>query len=129
MRPTRADLAHPSPPEMASYAPAAIGAAIDAGCAFFVRRFAPFAGVAVFFAGLIPSFFAFRASRYFLIFVFATSLCFAHTIPKTGAAGFLQPGTGQNCFGGFFRAFLAIGIGTTFAGRPGRRTPRAVSTA
>jgi hypothetical protein len=37
-----------------------------------------------------------RASRYFLIFTLATSLCFAHTMPKTGAAGFLQPGTGQS---------------------------------
>ena len=37
------------------------------------------------------SFFAFRASRYFLILLFATSLCFEHTIPKTGAAVFSDP--------------------------------------
>lgn len=37
-----------------------------------------------------------RASRYFLILVLGTSLCFAQTIPKIGAAGFLQPGTGQS---------------------------------
>jgi hypothetical protein len=42
------------------------------------------------------SFLALRASRYFLIFDLATSLCFEQTIPKTGAAGFLQPGTGQS---------------------------------
>src|SRR5882724_5604877 len=32
------------------------------------------------------------------------SLCLAHTMPKTGAAGFLQPGTGQSCLGAFLRA-------------------------
>ena len=42
------------------------------------------------------AFFAFRASRYFLILLFAMSLCFAQTIPKIGAAVFLQPGTGQS---------------------------------
>jgi cation transport ATPase len=38
------------------------------------------------------SFLARRPSRYLLILAFGTSLCFAQTIPKTGAAGFLQPG-------------------------------------
>jgi hypothetical protein len=42
------------------------------------------------------AFFAFLCSRYFRILLLATSLCFAHTIPKTGAAGFLHPGTGQS---------------------------------
>jgi hypothetical protein len=42
------------------------------------------------------SFFARRASRYFLMRLFFTSLCFAQTMPKTGAAGFLQPGMGQS---------------------------------
>ena len=42
------------------------------------------------------AFFALRASRYFRILLFATSRCFPHTIPNTGAAGFLQPGTGQS---------------------------------
>lgn len=42
------------------------------------------------------SFFARRASRYFLIAAFGRSLCFAQTIPKTGAARFVQPGTGQS---------------------------------
>jgi len=56
---------------------------------FLARRF-------VILAALMPSFLALRASRYFLIFVFATFLCFAQTIPKTGAPGFRQPGTGQS---------------------------------
>jgi hypothetical protein len=56
-------------------------------------------------------------------------LCSAQTIPKTGAAGFLQPGTGQSCVGGIFRGFKAIATGKTFAGRTGRRTPSALSTA
>jgi hypothetical protein len=42
------------------------------------------------------SFFTLRASRYLRIFDLATPLCFAQTMPKTGAALFLQPGTGQN---------------------------------
>ena len=42
------------------------------------------------------TFFARRASRYFLIVAFGRSLCFAQTIPKTGAARLAQPGTGQS---------------------------------
>ena len=51
-----------------------------------------------------PFFFAFafwalRASRYFLISALGRSLCLAQTIPKTGAARLLQPGTGQSWIG------------------------------
>jgi hypothetical protein len=69
------------------------------------------------------AFLARRASRYFLIFDLATSLCFAHTIPKIGAAVFLQPGTGQNWRGGFLRVFLATAetAVAAFGGRPGPR--------
>jgi hypothetical protein len=38
---------------------------------------------------------AFRWARYFLIRPLATSLCSEQTIPNTGAARFLHPGTGQ----------------------------------
>src|SRR5450631_3892973 len=93
-----------------------------AGANFLVRRFEIC-------AGLIPSFLAFRASRNFLIFVLATSLCLAQTIPKTGAAGFLQPGTGQSCRGAFLRVLPLLPTGEMFGGRPGRRRPRALSTA
>lgn len=44
---------------------------------------------------LALSFSARRARRYFLICALGRSLWSAHTIPKTGAARFLQPGTGQ----------------------------------
>jgi hypothetical protein len=78
-----------------------------------------------------------RASLYLLIFDFGTFLCFAQTIPNTGAAGFLQPGTGQNCRGGFFRAGRpeATAALDIFGGRPrrrpaiGARAPNAASTA
>ena len=79
------------------YAAAATGgfaAATGVGRTTFVLRFVAF-GRATFlvrlfvaFGGLMPSFLALRSSRYFLIFDFATSLCSAHTIPNTGAAGF-----------------------------------------
>lgn len=64
------------------------------------------------------------ASRNVFIFAFATSLCFEHTIPNTGAAGFFQPGTGQNWRGAFFRGLAAFAIGESFAGRPGQRQRR-----
>jgi hypothetical protein len=38
---------------------------------------------------------ALRWARYFLINAFETLRCSPQTIPKTGAALFLQPGTGQ----------------------------------
>ena len=38
---------------------------------------------------------------YFLILDLATFLCSLQTMPNTGAAGFVQPGTGHSCF---FRA-------------------------
>jgi hypothetical protein len=63
-----------------------------------------------FFGTAVPSafsFLAFRASRNFLILALGKSLCLAHTIPKTGAAGFLQPGTGQSWSGAFFLGFFA----------------------
>ena len=47
-------------------------------------------------AFLTLSFWARRCSRYFLMSAFGRSLCFAQTIPKTGAARFEQPGTGQS---------------------------------
>src|SRR4029079_7978764 len=80
-----------------------------------------------------PSFFARRASRNFLILALGRSLCFAQTIPKTGAAGFLQPGTGHNWRGGFLRAFLptVAAAARAFGGRPGPRrgaTPNADRT-
>ena len=59
--------------------------------AFRLLRMAAFAALDEPFA-----FAAFRASRYFLILAFETPLCSAQTIPNIGAAGFLQPGTGQN---------------------------------
>src|SRR6185436_4267995 len=40
-----------------------------------------------------------RAARYCLIFALGTSLCWAQTIPNTGAAGLVQPGTGHSCLG------------------------------
>lgn len=74
---------------------------------FFTARFASFGRfratgrtfrlvvARVGFAGF-PSFAARRASRYFLIFAFGRPLCSEQTIPNTGAARFLQPGTGQS---------------------------------
>ena len=65
-------------------------------------------------------FFDLRASRYFLILSLATSLCLAQTIPNTGAATPLHPGTGQNCLGrflaGFFGADASNARGTAFLG-------------
>ena len=60
-----------------------------------------------------------------LITDFGKSLCFAQTIPNTGAAGFLHRGTGQSWSGPFLRAFFAMGTGAVaaFGGRPG--PPRA----
>src|ERR1022692_4974678 len=77
------------------------------------------------------SFFARRASRYALILALGRSLCLEQTIPKTGAAGLLQPGTGQSCFGPFRRAFRATAILAILGGRPGPRLPppKALSTA
>lgn len=81
------------------------------------------------FGGALPaaaSFFARRASRYFLIFAFGKSLCLAQTIPKIGAAGFLQPGTGQSWRGAFLRGLEEVdaselaAAGCAFGGRPRR---------
>ena len=69
-------------------------AAADLSATGHVQR--PFLAAARF-AGL--SLAARRASRYFLMVAFATSLCLAQTIPNTGAAGLLQPGTGHSCLG------------------------------
>ena len=41
-----------------------------------------------------------------MIFALGTSLCFEQTMPKIGAALFLQPGTGHSWGGAFFRFFL-----------------------
>src|SRR5687768_3468775 len=82
----------------------------------------PRRGQVVFLADL--AFAALRAARYFLILAFGTSLCLAHTIPNTGAAGFLQPGTGQSCLGAFRRGLsrpTAIERSGFFGGRPGPR--------
>ena len=76
-----------------------------------------------------PAFAARRASRYCLIFAFETSLCSPQTMPNTGAAGFLQPGTGQYWVGGFFRGFEGPSSSEEDEGRPGLRPPRAPSTA
>ncbi len=46
------------------------------------------------------------ASRNFLIFALGTFLWSEQTIPNIGAAAFLQPGTGHNWRGGFFRALV-----------------------
>ena len=48
---------------------------------------------------LAAAFLARRCSRYFLIFAFGRSLCFAQTIPNTGAARLEQPGTGHSWIG------------------------------
>src|SRR5262249_45618599 len=40
-----------------------------------------------------------RACRYLLMCRRGISLCMAHTIPNTGAAALLHPGTGHSCFG------------------------------
>ncbi len=101
-------------------------AVVFTGAGFFLAlAFAFFAAALV----LAPSFSALRASRYFLIFAFATPLCSAQTIPKTGAAGFVQPGTGQSCLGAFFLGFAPRVIADTLASRPGRVPLRALSTA
>jgi len=77
----------------------------------------------------LPAFF-----RYFLILDLARFLCSLQTIPKTGAAGFLQPGTGQSCF---FRAGARTGprpklpeLASLFGAGPDPRfagTPRGTS--
>ena len=51
-------------------------------------------GVGVFYL-VLAAFSALRSARYFLIRDLATFRCSPQTIPKTGAARFLQPGTGQ----------------------------------
>src|SRR5439155_24248265 len=70
-----------------------------------------------------------RSSRYFLIFALGMSLCLAQTMPNTGAAGFLQPGTGHSCLGAFLRGAAKATAGNAprpfFAGRPGPRTTEA----
>jgi hypothetical protein len=66
-----------------------------------------------------------RASRYFPILDLATFLCSLQTMPNTGAAGFVQPGTGHSCLfrvgasteDGVKRAVVA----RCFGGRPGPR--------
>jgi hypothetical protein len=77
---------------------------------------------------------ALRSSRNFLILVLGKSLCLAQTIPKTGAAGFLQPGTGQSWSGAFFLGFFAGAFAITSWGiAEGRRAfgglPRRLATA
>jgi hypothetical protein len=73
------------------------------------------------FFGRLPfSLAARRASRYFLMVALATSLCLAQTIPNTGAAGLLQPGTGQSCLGRR-RTGVAPRNAANLGGRPRRR--------
>jgi hypothetical protein len=64
-----------------------------------------------------------RASRYFLMVALGTSLCLAQTMPNTGAAGLLQPGTGQSCLGRR-RTGVAPRNAANLGGRP-RRLGRA----
>src|ERR1700690_2326104 len=71
-----------------------------------------------------------------MILALATFLCSLQTMPNTGAAGFLQPGTGHSCF---FRAGAGTEDGVKcsvaagcFGGRPGPRfwgAPKALARA
>jgi hypothetical protein len=61
-----------------------------------------------------------RASRYFLILALGTPRLVPQTMPKTGAATFLHPGTGHNCFGRGAARDTLVNVGV-FGGRPGPR--------
>src|ERR1017187_2633635 len=84
----------------------------------------------------LPDLAALRWARYSLIFDLAMSLCFAQTIPKTGAATPVQPGTGQNCLGRRLTGAATAGAeaARARAGRPRRSAgaalpPKAAVTA
>src|SRR3569623_3319460 len=65
----------------------------------FARRALRFGAAAARSVAFAPSLAARRASRYCLLILIETSLWSPHTLPNTGAAGILQPGTGQSCRG------------------------------
>src|SRR5262249_41078049 len=65
------------------------------------------------------------ASRYLRISILGRSLCLAQTMPNTGAARFVQPGTGHSWIGALrrLRSEVAPAIANMVAadGRPGGR--------
>src|SRR5208283_2150169 len=114
------------------YCPCSFRARLTFGVTFFTFFATGLAAVAWV---ILPSR---RCSRYFLILDLATFLWSLQTIPKIGAAGFLQPGTGQSCFGGFFFSadFFTVTSATSatacLRGLPGPRfcgTPKAPASA
>lgn len=101
----------------------AVGLSLVHWCWYWFRSKRGTAGCYAGFLGAF-AFAALRLARYSLILVLGTSLCFAHTIPNTGAAGFLQPGTGHSCLGALRLTTAATGAMESigyFRGRPGPR--------
>jgi hypothetical protein len=103
--------------------------------ALALRLAAAFAGrFGAFFADarpVPPPFAALRASRYFLILALGTFLWSEQTIPKTGAAGFLHPGTGAElgAGGGCLPPRSPLPVGPTRGVINSRSTPARQSRA